>query len=98
MWKVIVLPVNVPCIVPLPIMVRVGSANDIGPVTVVPFWVRTKRICSPPVLSVDVPNQLPVTLSGVVPLTGEGAVGELADPPHAATVRPNKDANKNRRM
>src|SRR5512140_373333 len=90
MWKVTVAPLMVPCIDPLPTMFLPVSATFIVPVMPLPVCVTVQVIFSCPVLSAEVPAQVPL----IVPLAGvgDGLAGPVEPPPHAATVRPARSA------
>ncbi len=78
----------VPCIEPFPIMFLPVSLKDIVPVIVLPACVRFQASFSWPVLSDDVPAQLPPKLLTLVDGLGEAGDDEL--PPHAAARRPTR--------
>lgn len=90
MWKLTAEPLMVPCIEPFPIMLLPASTKLIVPLTLLPFCVTVQVIFSWPVLSADVPDQLPATLVRLPDGLGLGEIGDEELPPHAATRRPTK--------
>jgi hypothetical protein len=69
---------------PLPVSLKL-----IVPVMLLPFWVTVQLIFPGPLVSADVPVQVPLMLPGVVTEPGgEGEVGDDELPPHAETTRP----------
>jgi len=85
-WNVTVEPLMVPCIGPLPIMLRPPSLMFIVPVMALPFWARVQVMFPGPLVSADVPVHVPDTLVSVPVGVGVGAAGEDVLPPHADTV------------
>jgi hypothetical protein len=92
MWKFTVEPLMVPCIDPLPIMSLPVSLKLIVPVMLVPFCVTAQLIFSCPVLSAEVPTQVPVNVLRLPDEAGDGDAGEDEEPPHAEAIRPARRA------
>src|ERR1035437_1959899 len=67
-------------------MLRPVSLMFIVPAMALAFWVRVQVILSRPLVSADVPVQVPDRLVSVPTGLGAGVAGEEVDPPHAATV------------
>lgn len=91
MWKLTAEPLMVPCIAPFPIMLLLVSTKLIVPLMLLPFCVTVQVIFSWPVLSAEVPAQVPLK---VVPVAGvgDGLTGPEELPPHAATNKPASSA------
>jgi len=86
MRKVTMDPLRVPCIEPLPIMLRPASLMVIVPVMALPLWPRVQVMCSWPLVSIAEPDHAPDTLASVPLGVGVGAVGADVLPPHALRV------------
>jgi hypothetical protein len=93
MWNVMVDPLTVPCIEPVPIKLRPVSPMFIVPVMAVPFWVTVQASVSGPVVSADVPVQVPDTLVRVPGEAAEGVAGVYVLPPQAVTASKPKTTN-----
>lgn len=86
MRKLTVDPLTVPCIEPLPIMLRPASLMFIVPVMALPLWLRIQVMFSWPLVSAAEPVQVPDRLATVTVGAGVGAAGDDVLPPHADTV------------